>query len=431
MAFKYNPLLKIGLDNTGNGSGGNSQKVTKFFAATDNLEDGEIAQFQGEDDLSNNLKRGYFYQKTGSTQELPAGTQFFNNIATTVNLYGYNVKPGNFYVKEIKTPTTDSNFFNYNLYRFENFWNYQFLTLNDARPDVGDVLFNTNNNTIVTVSQVTFDSQFRTNYILSDGTTIVLTARTGHALNALYTFIDNDLNLYTIADCRELNSWVLLHYSLSDNTFNIIDWFTIPYELLQTTSDPVIIGNNVFQQTDTQPQPGAASTSAAGLMSAADKTKLDGIAQNANNYSLPTAAANVLGGVKVGSNLAIDENGVLSGNYRNATSAVAGLMSDSDKNRLDQTLRYFYTAYSNTSINTVINSIIRSNGIVNECGVACFGSNIADAPIGTNSFVVQWYRAGNLSLRVFLICFSYTNEIYFGFFETGSTPTEITWKQII
>ena len=271
MPLKYNPLLKIGLDNTVNGSGDNSKKVSKFYYATDTLEDGEIAQYQGKDDLTNNLTNGFFYKQTGRQQELPAGTQFFNNIATTVNLYGYNVKPGNFYVKENLTPTTGNNFFNYNLYRFENFWNYQFLTLNDARPDVGDVLFDTNNNTIVTVLQVTFDSQFRTNYILSDGTTIVLTARTGHALNALYTFLDNDLNIYTIADCRELNSWVFLHYSLSDNTFNIIDWFTIPYELLQTTSEPVVIGNNVFQQTDSQPR-----------------------------YTLPVATPDVLGGVKIG-----------------------------------------------------------------------------------------------------------------------------------
>lgn len=41
------------------------------------------------------------------------------------------------------------------------------------------------------------------------------------------------------------------------------------------------------------------------------KTKLDGIAANANNYSLPTASSSTLGGVKVGSNLAIT-NGVLS-----------------------------------------------------------------------------------------------------------------------
>lgn len=41
------------------------------------------------------------------------------------------------------------------------------------------------------------------------------------------------------------------------------------------------------------------STSAAGAMSAADKTKLDGIEAGANNYSLPTATNTVLGGVKV------------------------------------------------------------------------------------------------------------------------------------
>lgn len=36
-------------------------------------------------------------------------------------------------------------------------------------------------------------------------------------------------------------------------------------------------------------------------MSSTDKTKLDGIAANANNYSLPTAAKDVLGGVKTSS----------------------------------------------------------------------------------------------------------------------------------
>ena len=42
----------------------------------------------------------------------------------------------------------------------------------------------------------------------------------------------------------------------------------------------------------------AATTSSQGLMSAADKIKLNGIAQNANNYTLPVATAGALGGVK-------------------------------------------------------------------------------------------------------------------------------------
>lgn len=42
----------------------------------------------------------------------------------------------------------------------------------------------------------------------------------------------------------------------------------------------------------------AATTSAPGLMSAADKAKLDGVAANANAYSLPAATTTANGGVK-------------------------------------------------------------------------------------------------------------------------------------
>ena len=57
----------------------------------------------------------------------------------------------------------------------------------------------------------------------------------------------------------------------------------------------------------------AATTGAAGLMSAADKTKLDGIAEGANKYTytLPTASSSTLGGVKIGTGIAIS-NGVIS-----------------------------------------------------------------------------------------------------------------------
>lgn len=43
-----------------------------------------------------------------------------------------------------------------------------------------------------------------------------------------------------------------------------------------------------------------------------EKNKLNGIEENANNYSLPIASSTVLGGIKVGSGLNIDSNGVLS-----------------------------------------------------------------------------------------------------------------------
>ena len=66
-----------------------------------------------------------------------------------------------------------------------------------------------------------------------------------------------------------------------------------------------------------------ATQSAAGLMSAADKTKLDGIATGANNYTytLPTASSSTLGGVKTGSNIT-NSSGTISITKDNVTAAL-------------------------------------------------------------------------------------------------------------
>ncbi len=58
----------------------------------------------------------------------------------------------------------------------------------------------------------------------------------------------------------------------------------------------------------------AASTEVDGLMSAADKTKLNGIAENANNYTLPVATSSALGGVKSGGNITVASNGTVTVN---------------------------------------------------------------------------------------------------------------------
>lgn len=118
--------------------------------------------------------------------------------------------------------------------------------------------------------------------------------------------------------------------------------------------------------------PANATTSAAGFMSSADKTKLDGIEEGANNYSLPIATTTTLGGVKVGSGLGINSSGVLghstsagykhipsggsSGQYlkysssgtatwatpanNTATASAAGFMSAEDKTKLDRVHDY-------------------------------------------------------------------------------------------
>ena len=77
-----------------------------------------------------------------------------------------------------------------------------------------------------------------------------------------------------------------------------------------------------------------ATSSVSGLMSSEDKTKLDNVVNYIDNFTLPIASTETLGGIKVGNNLSIDSNGVLSAgdfSYSVATLERDGLMSAYDK----------------------------------------------------------------------------------------------------
>jgi hypothetical protein len=74
-----------------------------------------------------------------------------------------------------------------------------------------------------------------------------------------------------------------------------------------------------------------ATISANGLMSAADKTKLDGVQAGANNYSLPVATTTTLGGVKDGAGLSIAGDGTISA----AVLSVAGRAGDITLDKID------------------------------------------------------------------------------------------------
>jgi hypothetical protein len=78
----------------------------------------------------------------------------------------------------------------------------------------------------------------------------------------------------------------------------------------------------------------------------AEKNKLSGIAANANNYSLPTAGTNALGGVKTTSTVdsanGLTASPIVNGvvyyhdtTYGNVTTSAAGLMSAADKSKLN------------------------------------------------------------------------------------------------
>lgn len=76
---------------------------------------------------------------------------------------------------------------------------------------------------------------------------------------------------------------------------------------------------------------GGATQSEAGFMSAADKKKLDGIAEGANKYSLPTATSSMLGGVKTGANIT-NNSGVLSVTADNVKNALGYTPPKQDTN---------------------------------------------------------------------------------------------------
>lgn len=118
--------------------------------------------------------------------------------------------------------------------------------------------------------------------------------------------------------------------------------------------------------TDTNTTYSVATTSADGLMSKSDKSKLDGIATGANNYSLPKSTTTALGGVMIGyatsgKNYAVvlDASGKAYVNvpwtdtnttYSVATTSTNGLMSSSDKAKMNM-FQSYTTATSVASIN--------------------------------------------------------------------------------
>ena len=78
------------------------------------------------------------------------------------------------------------------------------------------------------------------------------------------------------------------------------------------------------------------------------KTKLDGVAESANNYSLPEATAGTLGGVKVGANLSIGADGTLSADAQQI--AVDEELSDTSTNPVQNKIIYKALGEKDTAI---------------------------------------------------------------------------------
>ena len=116
------------------------------------------------------------------------------------------------------------------------------------------------------------------------------------------TTSDRDYNVEVNSDgTMKVNvPWTDTTYSegtgltLSNGKFSVNTGFSTNGTNYQVTTDD---SGNLYVAV---PWTNVATTSSNGLMSSTDKSKLDGIAENANNYSLPVATSEALGGIKVG-----------------------------------------------------------------------------------------------------------------------------------
>lgn len=160
---------------------------------------------------------------------------------------------------------------------------------------------------------------------------------------------------------------------------------------------------------------GGATQSAAGFMSAADKKKLDGIAEGANKYSLPTATSNVLGGVKTGANIT-NSNGVLSVTAADVTNALGYAPPKQDTNTWRPVMNSLTSSAADQSLaanqGKILNEskaamIVLTNENLNDVVTPGFyssggGNNVTNKPSNVDNFglIVIHRSSGNYYTQI-------------------------------
>lgn len=126
----------------------------------------------------------------------------------------------------------------------------------------------------------------------SDASDSALSAKQGKVLNDAISRIDTNI--------KELGSGDMQKSTYDTNNNGIVDNAEkLGGKLPSAYAEAGHVHDNATAEKD-------------GFISKEDKAKLDGIEEGANKYTLPEATATVLGGIKVGENLSISEDGILS-----------------------------------------------------------------------------------------------------------------------
>lgn len=194
---------------------------------------------------------------------------------------------------------------------------------------------------------------------------------------------------------------------------------------------------------------GGATQSAAGFMSAADKKKLDGIAEGANKYSLPTATSSVLGGVKTGANIT-NNSGVLSVTADNVKDALGYTPPEQDTNTWRPVVNNLTSSATDQSLaanqGKILNEskaamIVLTNENLNDVVTPGFyssggGNNVTNKPSNVDNFglIVIHQASGNYYTQiVYSDSAAYrrhcVNGTWSGWVQDKLTDTD-TWRGI-
>lgn len=255
----FYPLLKKGFQELNDTSSEEAdiddlkqKKVTKFFAATDTLEAGEIAQYQGPDDAVNGLKNGYFYNTSGQIT-IQSGTPFIEIPADIVGEFS-TIKAGKYYLTDTEAVTL----LHYRLARDGNYNDYILYREGSSidLPVVGDIVCKkaytyNENSTYYKIASVSWVTGNTYDLTLTNGDALTITLDSaGGSYSYLHEFQNNDGKIFLYQKTDTYSNWSPVLFCDTENNNAVI---YAPYVTAGTTDTEVIISGG-FAQVDTQPR---------------------------------------------------------------------------------------------------------------------------------------------------------------------------------
>lgn len=261
----YNPLLKRNIQYFGGDSGDvdakiaalQSNKVTKFFSAADNLEVNEVAQYQGTNDVVNRLSRGFFYEKQNSIYNVPANSFYVNfgingeDFVTPL----FTIKKGVYYY----VADTDISYGWFCTHLFDGVAYHYYRPCVVGNPIVSD------DGDIAYITSV--GGAYPNNYVKTDSAGHIWTAESvSQCSGILRKFVNQsgDVLFVALIDPYGVESGISFCAVFYNNLFYPIP--PVAAYVAYRTTESINVNIIAFSQVNSQPQPPIADRNHSGLM---------------------------------------------------------------------------------------------------------------------------------------------------------------------